>query len=85
MNRPQFLFKKYSIYTPYCFKYNFATELSKVTNISESQINFLLGKLPEGTLKHYLKRDIPTMYKAIKQLKFSTNFLPGKKQVFKKS
>ncbi len=57
-------------YTPYHFRHTFATELSKA-NVSETHINFLLGKLPEGSMKNYLKRDIGTLYEAVKKLKFT--------------
>ncbi|MBP7653882.1 tyrosine-type recombinase/integrase [Candidatus Dependentiae bacterium] len=64
------LFKKICPdYTPYHFRHTFATELSKA-NVIETHINFLLGKLPEGSIKNYLKRDIGTLYEAIKKLKF---------------
>ncbi|MBP7653880.1 tyrosine-type recombinase/integrase [Candidatus Dependentiae bacterium] len=64
------LFKDISTkYTPYHLRHTFATELSKA-GVTETQINFLIGKLPKGSLKHYLKQDIPTMHKAIKKLTF---------------
>jgi hypothetical protein len=51
-------------YLPYQFRHTFVTELSKA-GVSETQINFLVGKLPEGTLKHYLKADLKLLYESI--------------------
>ncbi len=54
-------------YVPYQFRHTFPTELSKYDE-NETHINFLQGKLPEGTMKRYLKRDIQRMYEAICKL-----------------
>ncbi|HPN31127.1 MAG TPA: hypothetical protein PKY81_09225 [bacterium] len=62
-------------YVPYQLRHTFSTELSKA-DVNETHINFLLGKLPEGTMKHYLKRDIKTLYDAICKLPKVSSRLP---------
>ncbi len=54
-------------YSPYCFRHTFITELYKA-KVNETDINFLVGKLPEGTLKNYLKRDVKQMQEGINSL-----------------
>lgn len=55
--------------TPYHFRHTFASELFK-KNIPEIQINFLMGKLPAGTLQNYLRADIQTLKNAIDSIVF---------------
>ncbi len=74
-------FKKYCPdYTPYHFRHTFATELSKA-GVEQTHIKFLMGKLLEGTINHYLKKDIETLFKAINLLVFPSFFRQTKKAV----
>lgn len=61
-------------FTPYNFKHTLASELSNM-NVNETHINFILGKLPEGTLKHYLKRNIEILNHDLNLLPSVTNLL----------
>jgi len=62
------IFPEYAgIYAPYNFRHTFATELGKNAN-NPYAVDFLIGKLPAGTLKNYLKKDIGIMYEMIKKL-----------------
>lgn len=51
-------------FTPYNFRHTFATQLG-IAKVTKLHIDFLMGKLPEGTMKYYLKRDLPTLYTEI--------------------
>jgi len=51
-----------SDFTPYQFKHTMLTELANL-RVNETLIKFSNGKLPEGTPKHYLKRDLKTLNK----------------------
>ena len=60
-------------YTPYLFRHTFASQLSD-KSVDETHINFLLGKLPSGTLKNYLKNGIDILFNDMLKLRRNFDF-----------
>ncbi|MBP7653275.1 hypothetical protein KA977_07625 [Candidatus Dependentiae bacterium] len=67
-------------YTPIQFRHTFASELSN-KDVNETHINFLLGKLPEGTLKNYLWTNMEIIRNDIFKLPCDFDFYREKKLV----